>query len=115
MYEIQIDLDQLKGTIKLTGELTVRNATQIRGEILNLLNQVESIVINQSDCDEFDLAYLQILDALKNSADSSGKKIEIQSGSTEQFLNMLDDFGYTKNRWLKECLVDKNTLGVQNA
>ena len=95
MYKLKINKSDKTGTIKLTGSLGISNSSSIKEELLAAVEKTEKLVLDQSEAEGFDLSYLQILIALKNTVSERGKKLEINNGKQTDFDELVRKLGYT--------------------
>lgn len=67
--------------VVLTGDLTIRTAKALHGELLDALIQHDSIEIDCSAASAADLSFLQLLIAARKSAVQAGKTLLIRDAA----------------------------------
>ncbi|HXV20444.1 MAG TPA: STAS domain-containing protein [Desulfuromonadales bacterium] len=82
-----------QGELLLSGELTIRRATEIREMLLTLVGQNASMVIRVDEAAEVDPAFLQLLCSAHRTAASVGKRLSLDTGSSSTLLRQLEDAG----------------------
>ena len=74
-----------KGTLVLSGELTIQNATSLKESLLDALNDVETCELDLTDVSQIDLAGIQVLFAAHKSALNRKKSLSF-SGECPELL-----------------------------
>ncbi|MBC7923833.1 MAG: STAS domain-containing protein [Ferruginibacter sp.] len=71
-------------TLRLAGSMTLANAEPIRRQLLELLRQPGRLVIQVDGVTALDVAFIQLLYALRHSARESGKPVDLTLNLTEE-------------------------------
>ncbi len=79
--------------VVLEGILTIHNAAMIRDSLLPLLDGPENIIVVLKNIVKIDLTALQLMAALKKSANEKGINVSFKSSFNEPVLSMLDNTG----------------------
>ncbi|MCP5501580.1 MAG: STAS domain-containing protein [Leptospiraceae bacterium] len=92
--EIEITRTESDGTVdcKISGELNIYQALDIRNSFLEILKNHSKIHLDFSEVIDFDSAALQILIGLKREAKAQNKKLRFYNHS-DSVLKVLDLFG----------------------
>jgi ABC-type transporter Mla MlaB component len=88
MFEF-IPTDNQKGTLTLTGQMTLQNIVELSSQFFTSLSSVNELFINHEKSDEFDIAYIQLLHSLIKTASLQNKKISFIGEQPEVFINRL--------------------------
>jgi ABC-type transporter Mla MlaB component len=94
-----------QGELLLSGELTIRRATEIREMLLTFVGQNASMVIRVDETAEVDPAFLQLLCSAHRTAVSAGKCLSLDAGNSSTFQRQLEDAGFVRHIG---CLLDCN-------
>lgn len=76
MYKFIVNDNGLSGEIFFHGNLTVKNALKIKESLSEAFDRVRELFINHNEATGFDIAYIQLLVGLHNSAALLGKTIK---------------------------------------
>ena len=90
-----------KEAIILKDDLTIQKASEIREQLLNILDQNEHLTINLKDVRECDLTFLQLLIALRKSVEESGKTLTLITGNNQSLYHLMKNSGYPENKRFK--------------
>lgn len=96
MIDFKIADGSKSGVLKLCGSLTIQTALELKNAVSDALSKVEELSIDHSEAEEFDITYIQILEAAFKTAGSAGKKVTIETGC-EKFEMILKDSGFSEN------------------
>jgi anti-anti-sigma regulatory factor len=92
MIDFQLT-DEQKGTLTLTGQMTLQNITELHSQFKTSLDAVNELVINHERSDEFDISYIQILHSLFKTASLQNKKVSFVGNQPDDFINRLKNSG----------------------
>lgn len=96
-----------RGEMALSGELTIRRATEIREMLLASIGQNDSTVIRIGEAAEVDPAFLQLLCSAHRTAVKAGKCLSLEAGSSPLFRQQLEDAGFVRHTGcLHDCHSD---------
>ncbi|MBA4373154.1 MAG: anti-sigma factor antagonist [Thermodesulfovibrio sp.] len=85
------------GKLVLTGDLTIQHVTELRGVLLQAMQEVEQLTLDMSGVTDIDVPCLQLLCSAHRTFHGSGKKIEIQEGGPEVLKKTMNAAGYSSH------------------
>jgi ABC-type transporter Mla MlaB component len=80
--------------IVLTGSLSLAFAAEIRTQLLQALDEAETVHISMKDVDEVDLSLIQLLCSAHRSALARKKTLILQKSLPDMFVQIVDDAGF---------------------
>ncbi len=88
--------------VHLDKTLTVQNAMTLKEQFKSAIAKGDSIIIDHSGIEEFDVTYLQLLLSLDRYANEIGKKIRFTGSHPESFKNLIQNAGLKPDHWVCE-------------
>jgi ABC-type transporter Mla MlaB component len=82
--------------VRLAGSMTIAQASELRDALLGALQGAGQLRLDLSGITEIDLTGVQLLGATHRSARASGKKINIQHGGNQVYLDTLSGAGFKR-------------------
>ncbi len=64
--------------VEVRSSVTVRSAAEFRSDLLSALDEGGDVVLNLSGLDEFDLSFVQLVEAARRQLAGSGRDIRLQ-------------------------------------
>jgi ABC-type transporter Mla MlaB component len=95
-YKSTIEKETNTQRIVLKGDLSIRNAVNIKKKIRATKLTKENVKIQIIDVDNVDLTFIQLLISLKNSLIELGKNVEISSELPENAELLIRNSGFNK-------------------
>lgn len=92
-----------RGTLTITGELTIDRADELRTMLITSLESTENVHVRLEAVTEVDLSCLQLLCSAHRTAMNLNKNLILDSEESQVFRQTVKDAGYTRN---KGCTVD---------
>ncbi len=89
MIDFQFDNDNMTGTIRLCGKLTIENIPQIKKSFIEALTKTDNLILDHTAGEEFDFSYLQLLVSFVKTSESLNKKFSVLKGCPENFRNLI--------------------------
>jgi MFS superfamily sulfate permease-like transporter len=89
-------------TLKFDQSLTVQNITEIKNALTNVITKADKLIIEHNSVKDFDVSYLQLLIAVQNSMETSGKKLIIDISKNNVFRDFLEESGCMNLQFLFE-------------
>lgn len=90
------DNDNNTITVNVTNELSLNNVEEFQQELLSVFHDYEQFNIQLKDIEIFDLAGIQILQGLKNSAEKAGKKVQLDIQLTDELIQIVQRAGFNE-------------------
>jgi anti-anti-sigma regulatory factor len=91
--------------LKLTGEMTIGQATELKEVLLTALDEADELLVDLSAVSGIDLTGLQLLDASHRSAQARGKLFGISTGGNPVCQEAFGSAGFHRSTG---CAADKN-------
>ncbi len=66
-----------KGVLKLDGDLSIQRAAELKDTLMTFISENDSISVDHSEAEDFDLIYLQLLISAGKYAEENKKKFQI--------------------------------------
>lgn len=85
--------------LQLKESLSIQNALTLKEQFERAISEGDTIVIEHSDAEEFDLSYLQLLLSLDKYAAELGKKIKFTGSHPESFQQLVQSAGLSVDNW----------------
>ncbi len=83
----------MSASIQLSGRQTIQEAEQTKRILLESLAESEALTLDCSAVDEVDLTFIQLIMALRKSAEHSGKALSLVTEADSAVLRALDEAG----------------------
>lgn len=94
--------NKLEIVMHLDKSLTIQNAVTLKEQFKSAIAEGDSIIIDHSGIEEFDITYLQLLMSLDKYALEIGKKIRFSGSHPESFKILIKNAGLAIENWLCE-------------
>ncbi len=100
MNEHRFEKDELsrKGSLKLSGELTIQGASDLRELFIETLNKTDELVVDLSEVEEFDLACLQLCFSLSKTAVALNKSVTFSDNGNRRVQNLINTSGFMNKK-----------------
>ncbi|MEO5345232.1 MAG: STAS domain-containing protein [Magnetococcus sp. YQC-9] len=106
MFHFSLDSARSVGTLSLTGDLTIRNAAELKEAVANAMDQSKQLEVNLSEVERLDLTTLQILCAAHRALLKRGKSLSISGSIPTLIRETVQQAGF------QECAGEKETSGL---
>ncbi|MBF0428149.1 MAG: STAS domain-containing protein [Magnetococcales bacterium] len=106
MFHFTMDAAKTTGQLSLTGDMTIRNATDFKEALSNAMDQSQQLELNLSEVERVDLTTLQILCAANRTCLRQNKKLTIVGSIPNILRETVQQAGFT------DCGSDKETSGL---
>ncbi|MEI7811840.1 MAG: hypothetical protein WCJ01_05370 [Ignavibacteria bacterium] len=90
---LTIDETEKKGILALDGSLTIIRATEIKNSLIDAMKKVQSLEVDISGAEDFDLSFLQLLYSAHKTSLGVKKNFSISAGYPEVFELLIKDAG----------------------
>lgn len=80
--------------VELSGELTIRTITEVRGRVLEALRAHRSVVAQVANDAVADLSFVQLIEAARRSAEAAGQAFALGAPATGTLLETLRRGGF---------------------
>ena len=94
-----------KMRVTLGGELSIKNARELRDLLMKALEQKEGIVLEFSECKVIDLSFIQLLCSAHRSASRAKRSLKLGDTVPELLLKTIGEAGCFRD---KGCKFDSN-------
>ncbi|MGW1420917.1 STAS domain-containing protein [Bradyrhizobium manausense] len=91
---MKISVGDSEGRVRLQGSLTLRDAKQVQGLLLDAISASREIEIDVSDVSSIDVSIIQLIVSARKSAEQRGRKLTLATGSSGAFRATLAKTGF---------------------
>lgn len=84
----------LEGRVQLQGSLTLRDAKQMQGLLLEAISASREVQIDVRDVSEIDVSIIQLIISARKSAEQRGRKLVLVTGPDGAFRAVLARAGF---------------------
>jgi ABC-type transporter Mla MlaB component len=105
-----------KTVLTVGGDLSVQRASELKNVLRSSLENGEHLVLEFAECSGTDLSFVQLLCSAHRTAVGLGKSLELGASASTQFLRMVDEAGYLRDKCCafsgdKSCLWLRRSRG----
>ncbi len=109
MMDLKIEQEGSMKTLIVSGDMTVQNVKELKGVLIESLDDTDHIVMDLNGVVEVDLSCLQLLCSAHKTLAEMNKKITLGNNCTEQIRETVKSAGFLKHMGCgSEC--DENCL-----
>lgn len=87
-----------KTAITVSGDLSIQRASELKNILQTALKQGGHVVLEFAECSGTDLSFVQLLCSAHRTAVGLGKSLELGATASSQFLRMVEDAGYLRDK-----------------
>lgn len=88
-------MEETEGSaIKLSGDLTIRNITEVYQVMAHAISQGDAILLNIDDSSDVDISFVQMIEAARLSSARNGGDLTLSSPATGQLADTLERGGF---------------------
>ncbi|MBR0716898.1 STAS domain-containing protein [Bradyrhizobium liaoningense] len=91
---MSISAGESEGRVRLQGCLTLRDAKQVQGLLLDAISAYREVEIDVSDVSSIDVSIIQLIASARKSAEQRGRKLSLATGSGGAFRATLAKVGF---------------------
>lgn len=94
---LKIELNDNSGILHMEGDLTVKQADDIKSALMRALDSVDMVIVDIKESSEIDLACLQLLCSVHRTATAMGKKIALSEHCPQPFKDISALAGFQRS------------------
>jgi len=102
MFDINYNEKDSVAVLKFNAPLTVQIIVEIKNALIAAAAKANKIIIDHQAVEDFDISYVQLLIAARNSFKPSGKKLIVKVSENNSFRKFLEDSGCSNLYFLFE-------------
>jgi anti-anti-sigma regulatory factor len=91
---MNISVGDSEGRVRLQGSLSLRDAKQVQGLLLDAISASREVEIDVSDVSSIDVSIIQLIVSARKSAEQRGRKLTLATGSSGPFKAALAKMGF---------------------
>ncbi len=80
--------------IEFSGNLNVKNSSQIKDLLLTLNPKTKKIIVIQQDTDNLDISFLQLLFSWMKKMKNEGKELEFEHHLNKEYSKIVEESGF---------------------
>lgn len=91
------DPDNNSGTLQVEGDMTINHISTLKDRLVEAFENADQVVVDVSAATSVDVAGIQLLCACHRFSKGRGKKMCLQVGENGDFLQFLDEVGFSQD------------------
>lgn len=80
--------------LEINGELTVKNMSYLKNQVLETLNNTDNLLVKLKDIESLDIAGIQLLIAAEKTATSNNKSIAFETTLPDKLSGLMENTGF---------------------
>lgn len=91
------DPENNSGTLLIEGDMTINHISTLKDSLIEAFESADQVVVDVSETNAVDVAGVQLLCACHRFSSGRGKKMCLRVGGNGEFLQFLDEVGFTQD------------------